>query len=157
MKIPRIKCIAIGYFMLILVACTQVADPNAPDDMTPSPSDSTPTALTPPQPGDSTPMLPDLQTPPASGPESLIEKAKEDLAQRLSISTSQIVLVEATQVEWSDSGLDCPQPDMSYLQVITPGYRILLEANGTQYEYHSNRDAYVVFCDNANPPILPKP
>ena len=98
-----------------------------------------------------------IPTPATSGLENLVQMAKEDLAQRVSISTNQINLVEATEAEWSDSSLDCPQPEMSYLQVITPGYRILLEANGAQYEYHSNRDTYVIYCDNANPSILPKP
>jgi hypothetical protein len=104
-----------------------------------------------------TQMTPSLPTVTPSGLESLIEKAKEDLAQRLSISVTQVSLVESIEVEWSDSSLDCPQPGMEYLQVITPGYRILLEADGQEYEYHSNRDAYVVYCDNANPPVLPKP
>ena len=92
--------------------------------------------------------------PPTSGLEKLIEKTQEDLAQRLSISKTEISLVEAVEVEWSDSSLGCPEPGMEYLQVLTPGYRILLEANGSQYEYHSNRDAYVVYCD---PSSLPKP
>jgi hypothetical protein len=102
-------------------------------------------------------MLPSSSQTPAARPENLIVKASEDLAQRLSISFTQIKVIEVTSLEWSDSSLGCPQPDMFYLQVITPGYRIVLEANGTQYEYHSNREAYVVYCENTNPPILPKP
>ena len=92
---------------------------------------------------------------PASGLENLISQAREDLAQRLSTPADHITLLDAIEVEWSDSSLGCPQPGMEYLQVITPGYRILLEANGIQYAYHTNRDAYVVFCDNVNPPSLP--
>ena len=79
--------------------------------------------------------------------QSLIERAKEDLAQRLSISMTEINLVEVVEVEWSDSSLDCPQPGMEYLQVITPGYRIQLESGGNIYEYHSNRDTYVIYCE----------
>ena len=96
-------------------------------------------------------------TPADPGLQNLIKKAKEDLAQRLSISMAQINLVEMTEVEWSDSSLGCPQPGMDYLQVITPGYLILLEANAQTYEYHSNRDTYFVLCENSNPPSLPKP
>lgn len=83
--------------------------------------------------------------------------AREDLAQRLSIPASHINLAEFMEVEWSDSSLDCPQPGMSYLQVITPGYRILLEVNAQVYEYHSNKDVYVVYCEDRMPPIIPKP
>ena len=98
-----------------------------------------------------------LPTPSDAGSQGLIEKAKEDLAQRLSISRIQINLVEMTEVEWSDSSLGCPQPGMDYLQVITPGYLILLGVDAQRYEYHSNRDTYFVLCENSGPPSLPKP
>jgi hypothetical protein len=88
---------------------------------------------------------------------NLVEKAKEDLARQLSISMDQINLVEATEEEWTDSSLGCPQPGMEYLQVITPGYRILLDVDGTIHEYHSNRDAYLVYCNPPDMPTLPKP
>ena len=156
LRINWLKIASIVCMFFYMVGCSQVADANAPNNTTPLPSDLTPMVPAQPPQGDSTPMTPAIPSP-ASGLENLVQGAKADLAQRLSISTDQISLVEATEMEWSDSSLDCPQPDMSYLQVITPGYRILLETNGTQYEYHSNRDAYVVFCDNANPPLLPKP
>jgi hypothetical protein len=152
LKIASIVCI-----LFYLVGCSQVADPNVPNDATPSASEMTPMVPALPPQGDSTAMTPNLPTSAASGTERIIAMAKENLAQRLSIPITQINLVEIKEVEWSDSSLDCPQPGMSYLQVITPGYRILLEASETQYEYHSNRDAYVVYCDNANPPALPKP
>jgi len=89
--------------------------------------------------------------------QSLIEQARADLAERLSVSITEIDLVEATEVEWSDSSLDCPQPGIDYLQVVTPGYRILLGVNGQVYEYHSNRDTDVIFCENPDSPVLPKP
>jgi hypothetical protein len=113
--------------------------------------------VSPPSQGDATQMPPSVTIPADAGLQDLIKKAKEDLAQRLAISVTQISLVEATEVEWSDSSLDCPQPGMAYLQVITPGYRILLEANTQVYEYHSNRDAYFIYCENPVPPFLPKP
>lgn len=84
------------------------------------------------------PVSPDQQT--------LIEKAKEDLAKQLFIPVDEISLVEVIDVEWSDSSLDCPQSGMDYLQVITPGYRILLDVNGKVHEYHTNQDNYVVYC-----------
>ena len=158
MKNYRFKIAIIAYLIFTLAACTQVASQTASADEEPSASELMPMEpALPPQQGDSTPMDQSLPTQTASGKDRIIEIATADLAQRLSISPNQITLVEATDVEWSDSSLGCPQPDMAYLQVITPGYRILLEANGIQYEYHSNRDAYVVYCDNSNPFILPKP
>jgi len=107
--------------------------------------------------GEAKQMTPSLPTPADPSLQSLVEKAKSDLGQRLSISLTQINLVELTEVEWSDSGLGCPQPGMDYLQVITPGYLILLEVNAQTYEYHSNRDTYFVYCENQSPPSIPKP
>ena len=98
--------------------------------------------------GDATQMVQPLPTSSKPGLQVLIEKTQEDLAQRLSVPITQITLDEATEVEWSDSSLDCPQPGMEYLQVITPGYRIVLQVNNQSYEYHTNRDAYFVYCDN---------
>ena len=102
-------------------------------------------------------MTSSVPTPADAAMQGMIEKAKEDLAQRLSISATEINLVEITEVEWTDSSLDCPQPGMNYLQVITPGYRIVLEAGGQPYEYHTNREAYFVYCENQGPPAIPKP
>jgi hypothetical protein len=65
----------------------------------------------------------------------------------LGIKAEDITLVGAEAVEWSDSSLGCPRPGMNYLQVITPGYRILLEAQGNSYEYHSDQSSRVVRCD----------
>jgi hypothetical protein len=102
-------------------------------------------------------MTPSIPAPLDPNLQKLVIMAKEDLAQRLSLSVTEIKLIEIAEAEWSDSSLGCPQPGMDYLQVITPGYLILLESNGTQYEYHSNRDTYAVYCENSNPPLLPKP
>jgi hypothetical protein len=93
-------------------------------------------------------MTPSLPTPANASLQTLIEKTKEDLASRLAIPTEKVSFTEITEVEWSDSSLGCPQPGMDYLQVITPGYRIVLEVNDQSHEYHSNKDTYFVYCEN---------
>ena len=70
----------------------------------------------------------------------LIERATTDLAQATSAAADGITVVSTEEVEWSDSSLDCPEPDVMYLQVITPGYRIVLESGGNTYDYHSGTD-----------------
>ena len=102
-------------------------------------------------------MPPSLSTPDDPGLQNLIQSTKEDLAARLAISADAISLVELNDVEWSDSSMDCPQPGMEYLQVITPGYRIVLQANEQFHEYHTNRDAYFVYCQNQDIPPIRKP
>jgi hypothetical protein len=140
-----------GWILLVVARCNPINSPE-PSEGIPSPQSVPATEIE----GVVTQMTPSA-TPFPSGPENLLNLVKADLAQRLSISAAQINVVESEQVEWSDSSLGCPQPDMFYMQVITPGYRIVLEANGQQYEYHSNRDASFVYCENPNPSMLPKP
>ena len=153
MKTGLLRLAFFGYLTLLFVGCNQVVAPNTPMDVTLSPTETQPSSVLPQ--GNNTQMTPTLPSPTASGLQNLIEKAKGDLAQRLSISADQISFVEAGEVEWSDSSLDCPQPGMEYLQVITPGYRILLESSGNVYEYHSNRDTYIVYCENSIPLVPP--
>ncbi len=88
---------------------------------------------------------------------SLLQKAMEDLGSRLSIPVNEVSLIEWNEEEWSDSRLGCPQPGMSYLQVITPGYQMIFQANGQTYEYHSNKSGHFVYCSDQAPPAFRKP
>lgn len=73
-------------------------------------------------------------------PTALIERAKTELAADAGLSAEAVEVVSVEQVEWSDSSLGCPKSGMMYAQVITPGYRIVLAADGQTYEYHSGLD-----------------
>lgn len=82
----------------------------------------------------------------AAGPVAgLVAQAVADLAGRLAIAPDAVQVRAVEAVEWPDASLGCPQPGMMYAQVITPGYRIVLEAAGKTYEYHSSH-TYVVYC-----------
>jgi hypothetical protein len=142
--------------MFLLLACGQMTVATPQDEVTP-PLVETQQTPVPSTEGNSSEMTPSLPTPADAGLQNLIEKIKTDLANRQAVAVDQILLAEITEVEWSDSSLDCPEPGMEYLQVITPGYRIVLQVNNQVYEYHSNRDTYFVYCENGVPPIVPKP
>lgn len=66
-----------------------------------------------------------------------VDAAKVKLAERLSIDQSKIILVSIQAVDWPDTSLGVSVPGNVYAQVITPGYKIILLANGVQYEYHT--------------------
>lgn len=132
--------------VLIMIGCqaNSVEDVPAQPPLTLTPdSRSTPIPILPTQ-GDigmtSSPSIP-MDT----GLQNLIDKAVADLAQRVSIPATQITLVEATAVVWSDASLGCPQPGMAYAQVPEDGLLIRLRAAGQTYEYHSGgtRDPFL--------------
>lgn len=100
-------------------------------------------------PSEPTPSGSPSGTPPAGGP----DVAVQDLAKRLGVAAADISVVSAEEVTWSDSSMGCPKPGMMYAQVLTEGSRIVLEANGKRYEYHSGAGKPPVFCENPKPPV----
>ncbi len=73
--------------------------------------------------------------PPPAGPEAT---ARQLVADVLGISVDQVQVISVEARQFSDSSLDCPQPGMSYLQVITPGHRLLLEAEGRRFDVRTS-------------------
>ena len=69
---------------------------------------------------------------------NLIEQAREDLRSRLQIEAGRISLDSVEAVQWRDSSLGCPQPGRNYLMVITPGFQIILSAEGQEYDYRTD-------------------
>jgi hypothetical protein len=88
-------------------------------------------------------------------PEDLLELAARDLADRLEIDFEAIQVESFQEIEWPDGGLGCPMPDADYIQVITPGYQISLEVEGTAYTYHTDEGTFVVLCLEDGPESLP--
>jgi hypothetical protein len=80
------------------------------------------------------------------GSEAALAAAKADLAKRAGVPADQVTLVSVETKEWSDASLGCPQEGMMYAQVITPGYLMILAAQGQQYEYHTDQAGNVVLC-----------
>lgn len=64
--------------------------------------------------------------------------AEQKLAEELSIPVEEIVLVSYERVEWADACLEFAEADEMCAQVITPGWRVVLEAGGQQYEFHTD-------------------
>lgn len=81
--------------------------------------------------------------------QSLIEKAEADLIKQFAVHAAQIQVVEARAVTWPNAALGCPQPGQAYAQVITPGYWVLLEADGKRYSYHADQAEQLILCMSA--------
>ncbi len=100
-----------------------------------------------------TPSFQEGELPP--GAERIVRLAVEDLARRLDVSLEEILVISVEAVEWSDTSLGCPQPGMMYAQVITPGFRVDLEAEGERYKYHTDTGRHVVLCGEDGPDVIP--
>ncbi|TAK33838.1 MAG: hypothetical protein EPO21_11445 [Chloroflexota bacterium] len=132
----------------VLVMSCQTTSSGPPSDdqgkskpaASPSPQStppSSPIAGTPAQPTDS----------PSQGETQVANVASKQLAADRGIPIDQIQVVKVEQVEWSDTSLGCPKPGFFYAQVVTPGYRVILSAQGTTYEYHTAGTERAVLCE----------
>jgi hypothetical protein len=68
------------------------------------------------------------------------------IAADLGVPPESVQVVTMEPRDWPDSSLGCPQPDMLYAQVITPGYLVLVEVSGERMEYHTDKLGTVVRC-----------
>lgn len=60
--------------------------------------------------------------------------AKRVVADFLSLPASEITLVSVEAKDFGDPSLGCPEPGMSYPQVITPGHRVVVEADDRRFD-----------------------
>jgi hypothetical protein len=81
------------------------------------------------------------------GEAEMVAKTKAHLATRLAVSEGEITVVSVEAVTWRDASLGCPTMGRMYSQVLTPGYQIILEVNGTQYDYRTDTLGHFLLCD----------
>lgn len=81
---------------------------------------------------------PAVGSPPVVEPEAILA-AVNSLAQSLGVDANQVQVVNFEQVEWPDACLGLPQGDEACAQVLTPGFLVVLEVNGVQYEVRTDQ------------------
>ena len=72
-----------------------------------------------------------------------IERAVQHLAMRLGIEPNAVYVGAVEERTWQSAALGLELPNERYAQVQTPGYRLVLEAQGTLYDYHTDMTAQV--------------
>ncbi len=60
--------------------------------------------------------------------------ARQVIAEFLSLPMTEVTLVSLEAREFNDSSLGCPEPGMSYQQVLTAGHRAVVEAEGRRFD-----------------------
>ena len=91
----------------------------------------------------------DMDEPPTSIPASeeltpVQRAAIRTLAGNLGISEDAIALVSTEAEDWPDDCLGIREEGLMCTQTITPGFQIMLEANGRQVEYRTNEDGTLI-------------
>lgn len=66
-----------------------------------------------------------------AGPDAV---ARQTVANALGIDLAGVRVISSEARDFADASLDCPQPGMAYAQVITPGFRVLVEADGRRFD-----------------------
>ena len=77
-------------------------------------------------------------------PPRAVLEAIDQLSESLGVSVESIEVVEFEQVDWPDACLGLPQQAEACAQVITPGFRVVLEVNGQQYVFRTDQEGNVV-------------
>lgn len=94
------------------------------------------------------PALVPTPEPPIVGPvpPELLQAIIADLTGRTGANPADVTVIQAEAVEWPDGSLGCPKPGEAYLQVITPGYKVVLELAGKQHDYRANERGFFFEC-----------
>ena len=91
----------------------------------------------------SEPSSPDQEPTPTNIPVDLTPAqlaAINALSENLGLPVEKIKLISTEAVDWPDGCLGVQEEGLMCTQVITPGFRVILEANGRQVEYRTNED-----------------
>lgn len=80
-------------------------------------------------------------------PQALLAQIVADAARRAGVDVAQVSVTSGEFVEWPDGALGCPQPGASYLQVVTPGYRVQIQAGANGYDYRADDKGYFFLCE----------
>jgi hypothetical protein len=151
---------------LLLAACTGVPTagqtPDAAAPATPIPDAGAPTPDTgPPTPDAGAPTIapdPPQETFPlfdTEVPQQLMEAVVDEAAFLGQVGLGDVRIVRAEAVTWSDASLGCPEEDMMYAQVLTPGYWVVLEAGGQQFDFRASETGTPRLCPEGQgqPPL----
>jgi len=79
-------------------------------------------------------------------PVELVGAIKKDLSLLIGVPIHSMDIVQAEAVTWPDGSLGCPEPGVAYTQALVEGYRVMLNVDGTTYDYHAAQDGRFLLC-----------
>ena len=110
-----------------------------------------PAATVTPMPAPEMSATPAATATPASSPDlvagAAVLSAQTIAGQTLGVPGGEVKVLAVEPVTWNDASLGCPQPDMMYAQVMTPGYQVQVEVAGEAHTVHMDEAGNGVVCD----------
>ncbi|MBV6417499.1 MAG: hypothetical protein CMLOHMNK_02220 [Steroidobacteraceae bacterium] len=79
-------------------------------------------------------------------PPKLGDLVKADAARRRGVDPASVTIGSVEAVTWSDGALGCRTSGEMAIQVLTPGYRVIVVAGGEELEYHTDQRERIRFC-----------
>ncbi|NOZ51366.1 MAG: hypothetical protein GXP37_15180 [Chloroflexi bacterium] len=78
--------------------------------------------------------------------ERVAQAALRLVATQLGLTETSLQVRHIQPITWPDASLGCPQEGMLYAQVLTPGYKVMVEAPDATYELHLDANGAGDFC-----------
>jgi hypothetical protein len=79
-------------------------------------------------------------------PSALLAAVVADAVRQVSAASSQLEVVRAEAVEWSDGALGCPQAGVLYTQAIVPGFWVQIQAPDKFLDYRIDGQGNFTLC-----------
>lgn len=80
-------------------------------------------------------------------PDELMQKVIDDLVTKNAAARSAVKVLRAESVVWNDGSLGCGKPGQNYTHALVPGYRIILEHGGQQFDYRATEHGSFLLCE----------
>jgi hypothetical protein len=113
---------------------------------TPAPTPGAPVQALPQDPAAAPDGRPPVAVAPESLPVGLLDTLRREAANAADADPAEVRVVSVDAVTWPDSSLGCGRADESALQVLTPGYAVVVEVRGAQFTLHTDRRGAVRLC-----------
>lgn len=121
-------------------ASTATTEPPASLQPAPTAMPATPPNTRPPEAAPPNTRPPEAASP-ATGFEAITDAAVQFAAAELAVDPAAIQVVSVEEVVWNNSCLGVDVPGEMCMEVLTPGYRVVLNVNGQEVAVHTNQDA----------------
>lgn len=85
--------------------------------------------------------------------------ARRAVAEALGTAPDAVTVISVEPREFADASLGCPQPGMAYAQVLTPGWQVVVEAEGRRFDVRVNQAGAARLCrgrKGAGPAAFPQ-